>query len=84
MNLWLLTVGAILVAMAPCGVLLAHSRNLLEWYIAIQWAGALAVLLLIAMARAVERPAFIDLALTLAVVEYVSSVLFVSVIERWL
>lgn len=83
-NIWMVVVVVVALAMVPCAALVARSRQLLDWYIAVQWSGILAVLLLIAMARAVERPAFIDLALTLAVVEYTSSLLFVTVIERWL
>ncbi|HEX4142795.1 MAG TPA: monovalent cation/H+ antiporter complex subunit F [Pirellulales bacterium] len=84
MNIWAVATIVILIAMAPAAVLLARTRRLIEWYIAMQWAGTLGVLLLVAMARVVERPAFIDLALALALVDYVSSLLLVTVIERWL
>jgi multisubunit Na+/H+ antiporter MnhF subunit len=84
MNAWSIAVPILLVAMTGCLVLLARSRHLMEWYIAVQLGTTCGVLLMLCVARVLDRPAFVDLALTLAIVGYTSSLLFANILERWL
>ncbi|HTU26694.1 MAG TPA: monovalent cation/H+ antiporter complex subunit F [Pirellulales bacterium] len=84
MNAWAVAAGSILLAIAPAAYLLVRSSNLVDWYVAMQWAGTLGVLMLLCLAQVLGRPGFIDLALALALVDYVSGLLFITVIERWL
>jgi len=52
--------------------------------VAVQFATALAVLILIALSFALDQPAAIDLALTLAVLTLPGTLLFALFRERWL
>lgn len=84
MNVWSIAAALLVPAMIPCVLLLVRSRHLMEWYLAVQLGNTCGVLLMLCMARVLDRPAFVDLALTLAIVGYTSSLLFVNVLERWL
>ena len=82
-GLWLAAALALLPPFALA--VLACVRGALAFrLVAVQLATALATLLLVALSFALDQPAVIDLALTLAVLTLPGTLLFALFQERWL
>ncbi|MFD6317790.1 hypothetical protein E8E01_23800 [Methylorubrum populi] len=82
-GLWLAAALALLPPFALA--VLACGRGTLAFrLVAVQLATALATLLLVALSFALDQPAVIDLALTLAVLTLPGTLLFALFQERWL
>lgn len=82
-GLWLSATLALLPPFAMA--VLACGRGALAFrLVAVQLATALATLLLVALSFALDQPAVIDLALTLAVLTLPGTLLFALFQERWL
>jgi len=83
MNLWLIAAAALLPGLIPCLMVMTRGR-LTECFIAMQLATSLLVLEFLLLAYGLERPAFVDLGLILAVSSFPANFLFAHFLERWL
>ena len=83
MNVWLAAALALLPPFA-CGALLTIGGPAGGRLVAVQFASAIAVLILMLLAMAVDQRSFLDLALTLALVTYPGRLIYTHFLERWL
>jgi multisubunit Na+/H+ antiporter MnhF subunit len=83
MSIWFLgTIGFVLVTL-PCAIALAR-LPIMDALVALQLGAGACVLALTALAIGLNRPSFLDIALTLALLSYPASMLFAHFFERWL
>ncbi|MGW5957698.1 monovalent cation/H+ antiporter complex subunit F [Methylorubrum thiocyanatum] len=82
-GLWLAAALALLPPFALAVLACGHGALAFR-LVAVQLATALATLLLVALSFALDQPAVIDLALTLAVLTLPGTLLFALFQERWL
>ncbi len=83
MNAWLLAAFALLLTLIPCAVVLFRDAPA-DRLVALETAGGIETLLLLVLAEGLHRPAFFDLALTLALLSFAGSMVFARLFERWL
>ncbi|HET7624099.1 MAG TPA: monovalent cation/H+ antiporter complex subunit F [Verrucomicrobiae bacterium] len=83
MNIWWIATIALLLELAVCGVVILKSPGLSHCLVALQMAGLITVLVLLAISQAINRPSFFDLALALALLAFPSGFMFSHFIERW-
>jgi multicomponent Na+:H+ antiporter subunit F len=81
MNEWQIAASVLLVALIPCLAVCAR-RAFADGLVAVQLAGTLASLALLLLSEGEERQPFSDLALVLAVLSFVGSLLFARFLER--
>jgi multisubunit Na+/H+ antiporter MnhF subunit len=79
---WLAAATALLLGLVPLGFVIVR-RPLLEALVALELAGVLNTLVLLVMAEAFDRPAFMDLALVLALLALAGGLVFARMVERW-
>jgi multisubunit Na+/H+ antiporter MnhF subunit len=80
-NEWYWLTCALLAGIAACGWVILR-RGFLDGIVALQLAGVLASLGVLSFAEAVDRPPFGDLAIVLALVSVVGSVILARFVER--
>lgn len=83
MNIWLAACVVFLCGIAACAFVVSRGLQLTDSLVAISLAGTLAVLTLLIMSVALQRPSFIDLALALALVSLPGTAIYAYFIERW-
>jgi multicomponent Na+:H+ antiporter subunit F len=83
MNAWLIAALALLPPFA-CGAFLALRGPMAARLVAVQFASALTVFIMILLAMAIDQPSFLDLALTLVLVTYPGMLIYTHCLERWL
>ena len=83
MNAWYITAIALLVCMIPC-VVVCSSGDPFKRLVGLEMANAVGVMLLIALAGALDRDFLYDLALALAFLSLGGGLVFVRFMERWL
>lgn len=83
MNAWLSTSLALLLALAPVGVV-CFKRDALDRLAGLEMATVIGSLLLLTIAQGLHQPSFYDLALALALLSLGGSLVFVRFLERWL
>lgn len=83
MNLWLLATIGLLVALVPCGLVMVRGGRF-DRLVALELATTISVLALIALACALERPSYMDMALTLGLLAFPGTLAFAKTLERWL
>lgn len=83
MNIWLAAAAEFLVALGICGLAVCRSRRPGEALVALQMAGTLAIMILMLMAEAFQRPSFFDLALALTLVSLPGMMVYAYFVERW-
>ena len=84
MNTWLGADAALVLAALFCAVIILRGRRLTDCMVALQMGGVIIVLALLALAQAMGRPSFLDLALALALLSFPGALLFAHFVERWL
>jgi multicomponent Na+:H+ antiporter subunit F len=82
-NLWLAATIGLLAALVPCGVVIVRGGRF-DRLVALELATTITVLALIALACALERPSYLDMALTLALLAFPGTLAFAITFERWL
>lgn len=82
MSVWLAAATALLLGLMPLGLVIIR-RPLLEALVALELAGVLNTLVLLVLAEAFNRPAFMDLALVLALLSLAGGLVFARMVERW-
>ena len=83
MNVWLIAATVLLLGLIPCGVV-CLTAPVMDRLAALQLAGVVSTLILLLLAEAFQRPSYIDLALTLAVLSFTGGLTFARFLERWL
>lgn len=83
MNAWLIAAFALIVGLVPCGWLCARGRTM-DRLIAIELAGLLTAFTVVMLAEGTSRPSLYDLALTLVLLSFASTLVFARFLERWL
>ncbi len=83
MNLWL-TFATVLLISSILTLVGCLRGKIMERFVSLQMAQVLAVLTILLMAEGFGRDIYFDLALTMAVLSFAASLVFVRFIERWL
>jgi multisubunit Na+/H+ antiporter MnhF subunit len=83
MNLWLIAALALVLAVLPCGFVLSRGA-IMDRLVALQLATGICTLTLVLVAPGLNRPSFLDMGLTLALLGYPASLLFARFLELWL
>ena len=81
MNVWLIAALALLPGLVACGVTCV-CFDVLDALVALELAGVMSTLELMLLAEGTHRQPFIDLALALAVMSFIGSLVFVRLLER--
>ena len=82
-GVWIGAATALLVGLVPLGAVIVR-RSILEAVVALELAGVLNTLVLLVLAEAFHRPAFMDLAVVLALLSLAGGLVLARMIERWL
>ncbi len=82
MDIWLFSAIIMVLALIPCGVVIAGAR-VMDRLVALEMAGVVAVMVLVLLAEGFRQPSFYDLALTLAFLSFPANLVFAFFIERW-
>jgi multicomponent Na+:H+ antiporter subunit F len=81
-NVWLIGATAVLLATAPCGIVLVRG-SILEALVALELAGTITTLVLLIIAQGTHRQPFFDLALVSALLSFGGGLAFARFLERW-
>jgi multicomponent Na+:H+ antiporter subunit F len=81
MSEWEIAAATLIAALLPCGWV-CWRRSFAEGVVALQLAGTLTALALLALAEAEGRQPFADLALVLAPLSFAGSLIFLRFLER--
>jgi multicomponent Na+:H+ antiporter subunit F len=84
MNTWLGADAALVLTALFCAAVIMRGRRLSDCMVALQMVGVIMALALLALAQAMARPSFLDLALALALLSFPGALLFAHFVERWL
>lgn len=82
MNLWLWAALAMLLAVAPAGIV-AFRGNVEDRLVGLEFATPIIVLFLVLLIEGFNHPAFFDLPLTLTMLSFGSGIVFVRFLQRW-
>jgi len=83
MNSWIITATVLLLATVPCIVVLARGE-VMERLVALQGAQVIVVTVLLVLALAYGRDIYVDVSVTLSVLNLASGLVFVRFLERWI
>lgn len=82
MTVWIAACTALLLGLAPLGAVIVR-RSIVEAVVALELASVLNTLVLLLLAEAYHRPAFMDLAVVLALLSLAGGLVVARMIERW-
>jgi multisubunit Na+/H+ antiporter MnhF subunit len=83
-NAWMGGALALCLGLVPCGIVCLGGKDALERLVALEMSAVLATLALVLLAEATQRPLFLDLALTQALLSFGGGLVFARFVERWL
>jgi multicomponent Na+:H+ antiporter subunit F len=83
LNSFVIAAIAMLVALIPCGVVVAAGR-LMDALVAYEAISAVVVIILVLLAEGFRRPGEFELPVLLAMLLFGSGLVFVRFLERWL
>ena len=83
MNLWLTAAAALLPVLAAAGIL-AATAGASDRLVALEFASAIGLFILMLSAVGYDQPSFIDLGLTLVLLSFPGSIAYAHFLERWL
>jgi len=83
MNVWFVFSILLLLCLIPCG-LVSLRGAVMERMLALQTAQIIMVFTILLTAEGLHRTIYQDVALTLAIMSFVSSLAFIRFLERWL
>ena len=84
MNAWLAGTLALSAGLLPCAAVALRADDVMERLVALEMASVLLTLALATLAEAMQRPIFLDLALTQALLSFGGGLVFARFFERWL
>lgn len=82
MTVWLVACTGLLLGLVPLGVVIVR-RSIVEAVVALELASVLNTLVLLLLAEAYHRPAFMDLAVVLALLSLAGGLVVARMVERW-
>lgn len=83
MNVWLAGTLALCVGLVPCAAVCLRGRDPCDRLVALEMAAVTVCLALVMLAEAMQRPLFLDLALTQALLSFGGGLVFARFLERW-
>jgi multisubunit Na+/H+ antiporter MnhF subunit len=83
MNLWGVAALVLSVGLVPCGIVSLRGR-LLDRLAGLELAGMVLAQVCVLWAVAIDRPAFVDIGLTIGVLAFGAGLVFARFFERWL
>jgi len=83
-NGWLLASFVLCAALVPCALVAFRAENPFDRLVALEMAATVSTLALVTLAEAMQRPLFLDLALTQALLSFGGGLVFARALERWL
>ena len=83
MTPWLAAALVLCACLVPCGLVALRARSLFDRLVALEMAAVLTSLALVTLAEAMQRPLFLDLALSQAVLSFGGGLVFARFMERW-
>jgi multisubunit Na+/H+ antiporter MnhF subunit len=83
MNLWLVAATALVVGLAACGLVCLREQTM-DRLVALELGGLLTALAVVLLAEGFDRVSLYDLALTLVLLSFASTMVFAHFLERWL
>ncbi len=83
MNAWLAGTLALSAGLLPCAAVALRAEEPMERVVALEMASVLLTLALVMLAEAMQRPLFLDLALTQALLSFGGGLVFARFLERW-
>ena len=83
MNAWMLAASILLLAFIPCGIVLIRAP-VMDRLVSLEMSGILSILILVLLSISFREPSFLDLALTLAVLSFSGSLVFIYFLEHGL
>jgi multicomponent Na+:H+ antiporter subunit F len=83
MNAWLVFATVLLFCLVPCGIVCMRGK-VMDRLVALELAQIITILLLLLLAEGFHRAIYDDVALTLAILSFASSLAFIRFLERWL
>lgn len=84
MNAWLASALALSLGLIPCAAVSLRAQDVMDRLAALEMASVLVSLVLVLLAEAMQRPLFLDLALTQALLSFGGGLVFARFLERWL
>ncbi len=84
MNAWLAGALALCAGLVPCALVCLRAQDPADRLVALEMAAIVVSLALVLLAEAMQRPLFLDLALTQAVLSFGGGLVFARFLERWL
>lgn len=82
MNAWLASAVFLLLGLIPSGIVVSRGKPV-ERLVGLEMASIIGATSLLLLAKGFNRPSFIDLSLTLALVSVPGTLLFTHYLERW-
>ncbi len=83
MNIWFVFAILLLLCLIPCGIVSLRGA-VMERVLALQVTQIIMVFTMLLIVEGLHRPILLDVALTLAVITFTSSLAFTRFLERWL
>ncbi len=83
MNPWIVAATVLVLALVPCGIVCVRGGPI-DRLAGLEAGGTIEVMTFLILAEAYHRPAFFDLALTLALLMFAGGLVFARFFERWL
>lgn len=83
MNPWLAAATALLIGLIACGWVCLRGGTM-DRLIAVELAGLMTALVVVLFAEGFDRPSLYDLALSLVILSFASTMVFARFLERWL
>jgi multisubunit Na+/H+ antiporter MnhF subunit len=80
---WLAGTLAVSAGLLPCAAVALRADDVMERVVALEMASVLLTLALVMLAEAMQRPLFLDLALTQALLSFGGGLVFARFLERW-
>jgi multicomponent Na+:H+ antiporter subunit F len=81
-TVWIAGCTALLLGLVPLGTVIVR-RSIVEAVVALELASVLNTLVLLLLAEAYHRPAFMDLAVVLALLSLAGGLVVARMVERW-
>ena len=82
MTVWFAACTSLILGLVPLGSVIVR-RSIVEAVVALELASVLNTLVLLLLAEAYHRPAFMDLAVVLALLSLAGGLVVARMIERW-
>lgn len=83
MNIFLLAASVLVIGFIPCGIVCLRNA-IVDRLVALEMASIIATLVLVMLAEGFRRGIYLDVALTLVILNLAGTLAFARFLERWL